>query len=71
VHDIGNPVCGLIGETVSVTVNVIFVVPEFVKVKVGLCAVGLLIVELPFPPEGEEIVQVYCKSSGTALHEGG
>ena len=35
VHDIGNPVCGLMGATVSVTVNVILVVPEFVKENVG------------------------------------
>ena len=71
VHDIANPVCGLIGATVSDTVNVIFVVPEFVKENVGLSIVGLLILELPVPPEGGEMVQLYCNASGTPLHEGG
>ncbi len=71
VHDIGNPVCGLIGATVNVTVNVILVEPVLVNVNVGFCAVELLMVELPVPPDGGETVQVYCKASGTPLHEGG
>ena len=70
-QDIANPVCGLIGATVSDTVNVIFVVPEFVNVKVGFCADVLLMVELPVPPDGAETDQVYCNASGTPLHEGG
>ena len=71
VHDIANPVCGLIGATVSVTVNVILVMPEFVKENVGFCTDVLLIVELPVPPDGAETDQVYCNASGTPLQEGG
>lgn len=71
VHDIANPVCGLMGATVSVTVNVILVVPELVKENVGLCAVGLLTVWLPVPPTGGDTVQLYCNANGTPLQEGG
>jgi hypothetical protein len=71
VQVMGNPVCGLIGATVSVIVNVIFVVPEFVNEKVGFCADVLLIVEVPVPPVGGETVQVYCKARGTPLQLGG
>ena len=71
VHDIGEPVCGLIGATVNVTVNVISVVPVLVNVNVGFWSVELLMVELPVPPEGGETVQLYCNAKGTPLHEGG
>jgi hypothetical protein len=59
------------GATVSVTVNVIFVVPVLVNVNVGFCADALLMVELPVPPDGGETVQLYCNASGTPLQEGG
>lgn len=59
------------GATVSVTVNVILVVPELVKENVGLCAVGLLTVWLPVPPTGGDTVQLYCNANGTPLQEGG
>jgi hypothetical protein len=71
VQVMGNPVCGLIGATVSVIVNVIFVVPVFVNEKVGFCADVLLIVEVPVPPDGGETVQAYCKARGTPLQLGG
>ena len=50
--------------------NVMLVVPELVNVKVGFWAEELLMVELPDPPVGGEIVHVYCKVRGTPLHEG-
>jgi hypothetical protein len=65
------PVCGLIGATTSETVNVIFVVPVLVNVNDGDCAVELVIEEVPVPPVGAETVQIYCKSNGTPLQEGG
>ena len=69
-QDIGWPVCGLIGATVRVMVNVIFVVPVLVNVNAGFCAVVLLIVELPVPPEGGETDHVHCNCKGVPLHEG-
>ena len=67
----GSPVSGLRGVTVNVTVNVTSVVPVLVNVNVGFSAAGSLMVELTFPPEGGETVQLYCKSSGTPLQLGG
>lgn len=67
----GSPVSGLRGVTVNVTVNVTSVVPVFVKVNVGFSAAGSLMVELTFPPEGGETVQLYCKSSKSPLQLGG
>ncbi len=71
VQVIGSPVSGSIGATFSVTVNIILVEPVLVNVNVGFCAVELLMVELPVPPDGGETVQLYCKSSGTPLQLGG
>jgi hypothetical protein len=71
VQVIGSPVSGSIGATFSVTVNIILVEPVLVNVNVGFCAVELLMVELPVPPDGGETVQVYCKASGTPLQLGG